>query len=107
MNFIKGRMTAEGFETTDGLVLPALKGPATATTCGIRPEHLRLDEQGIELLVAVIEPTGSETQLVARLGAQMITGIFRERLVMVPGTTVRVSPDPDALQFFDKHGARC
>ncbi|TIL97008.1 MAG: TOBE domain-containing protein, partial [Mesorhizobium sp.] len=48
---------------------------------GIRPEHLRLsDDQGIPVTVAVVEPTGSEVQLIGRTaGGEEIVANFRER----------------------------
>ena len=37
--------------------------------------HLRLDPGGIEVKLVVVEPTGSETMVVARLGQQQIVGV--------------------------------
>ena len=37
---------------------------------GIRPEHLDIADDGFEAEVVVVEPTGSETQVFARLGTQ-------------------------------------
>ena len=34
---------------------------------GLRPEHLRLEANGIPATVVVVEPTGSETQVIVRL----------------------------------------
>ena len=106
MNFISGTMGADGFRTVDGLVLPTVTKPATAVTYGIRPEHLKLDPEGIDLEVVVLEPTGSETQVVGRLGSQGITGIFRERITAAPGTKLKVTPDLSVIHLFDKDGKR-
>ena len=77
-----GRWAHEGtnFKTKDGVSLPLTAGHADATTYGIRPEHLHLDPNGIPAEVIVVEPTGSETQVLMRLGTQQIVGIFRERI---------------------------
>ncbi len=48
---------------------------------GIRPEHLTLGGGAPNAEVSVTEPTGSETQVFAKLGAQRIVGVFRERVV--------------------------
>ena len=106
MNFIQGAMGADGFRTIDGLVLPTTTKPANATTYGIRPEHLKLDPNGIDIEVVVLEPTGSETQVVARLGSQTLTGIFRERITVQPGSKIKVTPDLSVVHLFDKDGKR-
>jgi multiple sugar transport system ATP-binding protein len=99
-------MTTEGFRTSDGIVLGVAEGAPGATTYGIRPEHLHLADDGVEIEVVVIEPTGSETQIVCRLGSQTITGIFRERLKVAPGDKIRVNPDLSVVHLFDASGMR-
>jgi multiple sugar transport system ATP-binding protein len=106
MNFINGSMTAEGFKTTDGIVLPVGNRADNATIYGIRPEHLKLDPNGIEIEVVVLEPTGSETSVLGRLGTQNITGIFRERINAEPGSKLRVTPDLGLVHLFDASGKR-
>ena len=49
----------------------------------------------------VIEPTGSETQLYARVGGQEIAAVFRERHEFVPGQRIRLRPRPECLHLFD------
>jgi multiple sugar transport system ATP-binding protein len=99
-------MVAEGFKTTDGIILPVANRADGATTYGIRPEHLKLDPNGIEVEIVVLEPTGSETSVLARLGSQTITGIFRERITQEPGTKLRVTPDLSLVHLFGANGQR-
>ncbi len=108
MNFINGTMTAEGFKTTDGILLPVPDSSVkNATVYGIRPEHLKLDPaSGIEIEVVVLEPTGSETQVIGRIGTQHVTGIFRERISAQPGSKVKVTPDLTVVHLFDAAGKR-
>jgi len=106
MNFINGQTTAEGFKTTDGILLPTIPGATNAAIYGIRPEHLHLDPNGIEIEVVVLEPTGSETQVIGRLGTQSINGIFRERITAQPGSKIKVAPDLSVVHLFDKDGKR-
>jgi multiple sugar transport system ATP-binding protein len=106
MNFIKGTMTGEGFKSADGLLLPTLAKPPGAVTYGIRPENLHLDPDGIEIKIVVLEPTGSETLVIAKLGEQPITCVFRERIRAQPGETLRITPDIAAIHLFDESGAR-
>ena len=43
--------------------------------------------------VMLVEPTGSETQVLARLGDTPIHCTFRERITAGPGDTIRILPD--------------
>jgi multiple sugar transport system ATP-binding protein len=113
MNFLDGVVTSAGFRLPDGLVLPVphfhgnLEGKEALY--GVRPEHLALTEgtAGHPITVNVVEPTGSETQVFARLGAQHITGVFRERVTASPAQTIRIGIDPGKVHLFDKtSGAR-
>ena len=110
MNFINGTLGPDGFRTDDGTTLPVKASDQRASgvtaTYGIRPEHFKLDDSGVPLEVIVIEPTGSETQVLARLGKQQVTGVFRERIDAKPGSTIRVTPDLNTVHLFDANGAR-
>jgi multiple sugar transport system ATP-binding protein len=106
MNFFSGRTGDSGFRLTDGTVFPIGAHVDRAVTCGIRPEHLRRDDTGVEIEAVVVEPTGSETQVVARLGSQSIVAVFRERLAIRPGDRLRVSADAAHLHVFDDKGVR-
>jgi len=68
---------------------------------GIRPEHLEIAGEGFEAEVVVVEPTGSETQVFARLGGQEIAAVFRERHEFVPGQRIRLRPRADCLHLYD------
>ena len=93
MNLIKGAIRGNGkpsFVTDGGIELPLAKAPAAAdgraAIYGIRPEHFSLAAaSAVKAEVSVIEPTGSETQVFARLGGQKIVGVFRERIEVRPG----------------------
>jgi multiple sugar transport system ATP-binding protein len=68
---------------------------------GIRPEHLEIADNGFEAEVIVIEPTGSETQLFARVGGQEIAAVFRERHEFAPGQRIRLRPRAECAHIFD------
>ncbi|MFG1421371.1 ABC transporter ATP-binding protein [Roseixanthobacter liquoris] len=109
MNFLNGRITPSGFALGDGIVLPlqtraAKAGPAVY---GVRPEHLRLDPKGVPVEVVVVEPTGAETHVVARVAGQDINCVLRERLAIAPGDRLTVAPDAGIEHLFDADtGAR-
>jgi len=106
MNFLDGTMVEQGFRLKDGSILETLRRPDGATACGIRPEHLQIDANGLDCDVVVVEPTGSETLVIARVNGQQITAVFKDRLDARPGERIRLRPDPAKLHFFDQAGQR-
>jgi multiple sugar transport system ATP-binding protein len=54
----------------------------------------------------VTEPTGSETQVVAKAGGREITCVFRERIGARPGEIIHVTPNPAHIHLFDKEIGR-
>ncbi len=60
---------------------------------GVRPEHLTLGEGGIAAEIVVVEPTGSEVQVNARLASgEEIVAVFRERHPFKPGEKITLKP---------------
>ncbi len=110
MNFVKGTISDGALRTEDGTAwpLPAngaarRDGPAVY---GVRPEHLTLDSAGIPATVQVVEPTGSETQVIMRVGEASVVGAFRERISARPGETLPVRPDTALVHLFDPESGR-
>jgi multiple sugar transport system ATP-binding protein len=108
MNFVNGKLQANGrlsFDSGDGIVVPLAKAPPASdgrpVICGVRPENLSIDPAGAPFEVVVVEPTGSETQVVFRHNAHEITGIFRERIDVRPGSRINILPRPDLVHLFD------
>ncbi|MDH4060902.1 MAG: sn-glycerol-3-phosphate ABC transporter ATP-binding protein UgpC [Aquincola sp.] len=105
MNFLDGTQKDGAVVVSNGARLPLAGAQAAndgrALVYGIRPEHLDLAEDGFEAEVVVIEPTGSETQLVARLGEQEVIAIFRERHAFAPGQKIRLKPRAPVAHLFD------
>jgi multiple sugar transport system ATP-binding protein len=102
MNILPGTTGEGGFVAEGGAVLPM---PSSARNgagyYGIRPEHMRLaGDDGIPATVQIVEPTGSETQVMLRVGDTPLTCAFRERISARPGETIRVSPDLSLVHLF-------
>jgi multiple sugar transport system ATP-binding protein len=57
--------------------------------------------EGMPMEIVVVEPTGSETQVVARANNTEITCLFRDRITARPGEIIRVMPDVQKLHLFD------
>ena len=109
MNFLKGKVKANGsatFEGPDGVKLPLATAPANSdgrpVVYGVRPEHFTIADDGAEAEIVVVEPTGSETQVFAKLGGEQVVAVFRERHQFNPGDKVRLKPDPAAVHLFDE-----
>ena len=69
---------------------------------GIRPEHFSLADDGAEAIIQVVEPTGSEIQVAAKLGGEEIIAVFRERHQFKPGDVVRLKPEVSLAHLFDE-----
>ena len=106
MNMLHGKVSAGAFVDASGMrwPMPANHGAAEGSEIvyGVRPEHLRLDANGVPTRVHVVEPTGSETQVVLRLGEVSLMGAFRERIAAGPGEALPVSPELGLVHLFDK-----
>jgi multiple sugar transport system ATP-binding protein len=105
MNFIRGTIGEGGFMAEGGLLLPLGDAPSASgdrpAVYGLRPEHVRLDGAGLEARVHVVEPMGSETQVVAEIAGQPFTCLFRERIAARPGEVIRITPDRMSTHLFD------
>jgi len=109
MNVLRGQIRVNGaaaFQGGGGLTVPLAGAPSASdgrpVVFGVRPEHLRLSEAGFPVEVAVVEPTGSEVQVVARTsGGEEIVAVFRERHLFKPGEMIRLAPDPGVVHLFD------
>jgi multiple sugar transport system ATP-binding protein len=109
MNFLKGTIRhngSAGFDGPGGARLPLTAAPAGAdgrpAIYGVRPEHFAIADDGAETEIQVVEPTGSEIQVVARLGGEDVIAVFRERHQFKPGDKIRLKPDPRFVHLFDE-----
>ena len=109
MNMLKGRIRVNGgavFESPEGVTFPLGSAPMGSdghpAIYGVRPEHFHLSDDGVDAVVQVVEPTGSELQIVAKLGENEIIAVFRERHQFKPGDRIRLKPDPRLIHLFDE-----
>ncbi len=114
MNMLPGKIRRSGGAVTveaEGATLAVPDGPGLEdgrpVTFGVRPEHLALDGNGLRVTVAVVEPTGSETHVISRLGDREITAVFRDRQAFAPGQEIVLAPTAGSGFVFDADtGAR-
>jgi len=109
MNMLRGSLRLNGsaaFQGPGGVTFSLQKAPPGSdgrpAICGVRPEHFALADDGAEAEVQVVEPTGSELQIVAKMGGGDIIAVFRERHQFKPGDKIRLKPDPRLVHLFDE-----
>ncbi|MDQ0326404.1 multiple sugar transport system ATP-binding protein [Rhodopseudomonas julia] len=107
MNMVTGTLDANDrniFVTGDGQRLPIAEPgnaePGREMIYGVRPEHFQLGGD-TTLRVEVVEPTGSETHVVAFLGETEVVCVFRERISAGPGDELKVTIDAGSVHLFD------
>ena len=106
MNFISGSVTKGEVSIFDtgGQPLNLVgsswthEGPCIL---GVRPEHFILTSEGIDAEVLVVEPTGSETQLVAKVGGQTVTAVIKDRYSARAGERISLGVAPGQAHLFD------
>jgi multiple sugar transport system ATP-binding protein len=113
MNMLPGHIRANGkavFEGPAGVKFTLGSAPSGSdgrpAVFGVRPEHFALADDGAEAEVQVVEPTGSELQVVAKLGGSDVIAVFRERHQFKPGDKIRLKPDPRLVHLFDEQSGK-
>lgn len=107
MNFLTATLSEDGdmLSTADGGQLPLARAIKTkgAVKCGLRPELLRLAEgdEGFEISVINVEPTGSDTLIQGELGGEKVTMLLHKRLQISSGDSLRLSILPENIHLFD------
>ena len=110
MNMLPGRLRlGEGMrvELDDGgaLTIEQLHSAqlidGMSVVVGVRPEHLVIASLGINLQVSVVEPTGAQTLVTARLGARDVVVVFQDRQHILPGDRITVAVRSDQIHLFD------
>jgi multiple sugar transport system ATP-binding protein len=105
MNFLNGKIERGAFLAEGGTSLPlplnSNGSDGKPAVYGVRPEHFQLNPSGLPAVVHVVEPTGSETQVVAEFAGASVIFAFRERISAKPGETIRIAPDPALVHLFD------
>ena len=104
MNRLRGKVAANGQVEVSGALFPSSDlslADGQEVVYGVRPEHFELADDGVEVRVAVVEPTGSETLVYARAGEIDVVALFRERHDFRPGDSIRIRPKAGHIHIFD------
>ena len=110
MNFLEGTLetgASPSLALPGGARVKLSQAPENSAgrqlTLGIRPEDISLGgEEGVEAIVKVIEPTGSETHVAVEVEGKELTWVLRERVNLTPEQRVRLSFATPKVHFFDR-----
>jgi multiple sugar transport system ATP-binding protein len=112
MNFLDASIKRNGgvptAVTEDGTALPlpdrAAGRDGQKVVYGIRPEHLDLTDtgSGLSAEVVVVEPTGAEILVFARMAGQEVAVVFKERHQFRPGDRISLTPHTGTVHLFDR-----
>ncbi len=105
MNFLDATVAGGALVLADGQRLAVPEGVSLAeeqaVRVGIRPEDLVMAADGLRAQVSIVEPTGAEILIGARLGTAPFTVVLRERHDLAPDQTITVAPTPGRVHLFD------
>jgi sn-glycerol 3-phosphate transport system ATP-binding protein len=105
MNLVSGQLREGRFQLPSlALELPdgASPGRADAVLMGVRPEHLRLAEDGWPVTVELVEVLGAERLLYSQLGGQsVVVRTDDSTMHPQPGDVLKVRPHPGKIHWFD------
>ncbi|MGH6859755.1 MAG: ABC transporter ATP-binding protein [Phyllobacterium sp.] len=113
MNLIEGHIVEDAgkraFVSNAGKTLPLAAGkarlaPGQEVIYGIRPEHLSLSQgdAGLDCTIDVVEPMGSETQILVTFSGEKLNCILRDRIDSRPGDALCLRFDVEKASLFDK-----
>ncbi|MDQ1833089.1 ABC transporter ATP-binding protein [Massilia scottii] len=106
MNFIDGAIDADGCFAGNGFRLEGGAAGAAAgqaLVLGIRPEHIRIADDGaLEGTVALVEPMGNHQIVWIASAGQQLSAIVNDTRVFALGEAVRFAVDAARVSLFDK-----
>jgi multiple sugar transport system ATP-binding protein len=109
MNIFPGRVTENGIFVA-GTANVAMKADApigTEISYGLRPDDVAIGGEGsVSAEVLVVEPTGAETHVTARLGGHEITIVSKRRLDTKPGDVLPISLTSEHSHLFEASTGR-
>jgi multiple sugar transport system ATP-binding protein len=107
MNLLSGRIDGTGaFTSRKGarISFPEPIGIAEGRdiVVGLRPEDIRIADEGVEARVCIVEPTGAELHVILDVAAEQMTAVIHGRRDITEGETIRIVIPLEKLHFFDE-----
>ncbi len=105
MNIVNLEATANGIVIA-GTEVRVLNRPMNALLLGVRPEDVKIGDDGIPARVTNVEFMGADTMVACAIGNQSVTASVPGKAALSPGNTVHLGWCPDTLHFFDAASGR-
>lgn len=105
INRLPGKMNKQIVELDCGVSFPLSVqsdlAPNDEIVCGFRPLHISPAEDGIEVEVVLVEPTGEGQEMQVKLGNIDLTIVTNDKPEVVVGETIKLSFDTSKALLFD------
>ncbi|MEM6823847.1 MAG: ABC transporter ATP-binding protein [Pseudomonadota bacterium] len=100
MNFITAKPEGGGKYNVAG---HSFDGPAANSELqfAIRPEDMKLSEDGLSAVAKVVEPLGAHLLVTCELEGNLFRAVLDSELQVNPGETLKLAPMPDRIRWFD------
>ena len=101
MNFLRAEPAGPGKWTVAGDVVDGPHAKAAPLQFAIRPEDLRLADEGLSARVRIVEPLGAHLLVTCDVDGTLFRAVLDSDLQIKPGDTLTLAPQPDRVRWFD------
>lgn len=101
MNFLDAEAAGDGKWTVAGKVMEGPKTAAGPLQFAVRPEDLRLIDDGFEARVKIVEPLGAHLLVTCEVGGVLFRAVLDSDLTLKSGDTLALAPQADRVRWFD------
>ena len=101
MNFIHAQAHRNGQWLVANKVFTGPSIDTESIHFAIRPEDLKIDEQGFEAVVSVVEPLGSHTLVTCKVEDSIFRAVLDSDVRPGLGEVLRLAPITDRIRWFD------
>ncbi|UWQ23135.1 ABC transporter ATP-binding protein [Jannaschia sp. W003] len=106
MNFLRAEKAGDGRWRVAG---ETVSGPTAANgplRYAIRPEDMRLADDGLPATVKLVEPLGAHLLVTCEVDGTMIRAVLDSDLRLRPGDAIRLASMPERVRWFDPETTR-
>ncbi|GFE50881.1 sugar ABC transporter ATP-binding protein [Roseobacter cerasinus] len=100
MNFLPANPAESGKWQVAGQVIDG-PGASAQLKFAIRPEDLRLADDGFKAVAKVIEPLGAHLLVTCEVDGQLFRAVLDSDFKVKPGEVLNLTPQPDRVRWFD------
>ncbi len=101
MNFLHATPSNSGKWSVAGQLVDGPSGTTKPLQFAIRPEDMRLADQGFSATVKVVEPLGAHLLVTCEVDGTMLRAVLDSDLSVKPGDQLTLAPQADRVRWFD------